>query len=326
MHIHRLIHDKRSNLMKKSVISIILALAVSAIVACKDQGSNGLPTDEGPIKHARLNVSVFKDEGLSTWGSNLSKTEPVILLETLKVQIKGKETEVAKVKLSDGNIFYINMRHLADKPVVFVEDTKAYVRNNISSRVFAIIPRGTIGFVTQEMDGWVQIYAGQIDGKWITQQWVNGGFTEEETKIREAKNYEESIAVLNNRASKQDQISRALAVLTDISNSGGMFAEMADSVLTEYSDHQSSDAAEDKADDQKGDVLQEAKVAADKGLTMREQPGVSGKSIVIIPNGSTVKIFKKGDGEEKIGEKTAPWYQVEWDGKRGWVFGGFLKL
>jgi hypothetical protein len=312
--------------MKKSVLSIILAIAVSAIVACKDQGSKGLPTNEGPIKYARVAVSVFKDEGLAAWGSNLSKTEPVILLETLKVQIKGTETEVAKIKLSDGNIFYVNMRHLADKPVVFVEDTKAYVRNNISSRVFAIIPRGTIGFVTQEMDGWVQIYAGQIDGKWITQQWVNGGFTEEETKIREAKNYEESIAILNNRASKQDQISRALAVLKDMSNSSGMFAEMASSVLDQYSDHQSSDAKEDKADSSGSDTLQEAKVSADKGLTMREEAGVSAKAIVVIPNGSTVKILKKGDTEEKIGEKTAPWYQVDWNGKKGWVFGGFLVL
>lgn len=311
--------------MKKSVLSIILALAVTAIVACKDQGGKGLPTNEGPIKHARLNVSVFKDEGLSTWGSNLSKTEPVILLETLKVQIKGKETEVAKIKLSDGNIFYVNIRHLADKPVVFVEDTKAYVRNNISSRVFAIIPRGTIGFVTQEMDGWVQIYAGQIDGKWITQQWVNGGFTEEETKIREAKNFEESIAILNNSASKQDQISRALAVLKDISNSTGMFAEMANEILVNYS-AKDDVASDDNKDDSSNDSSPGAKVAADKGLTMREEAGVSSKAIVVIPNGSTVKILQKGEKEETIGEKTAPWYQVDWNGKKGWVFGGFLIL
>ncbi len=312
--------------MKKSVLMMVLALAFTVIVSCKDQGSKGLPTDEGPIKHARLNVSVYKEEGLSTWGSNLSKTEPVIVLEELKVQIKGKETEVAKIKLSDGNIFYVNMKYLADKPVVFIEDTKAYVRNNISSRVFAIIPRGTIGFVIQEMDGWVQIYAGQVDGKWVTQQWVNGGFTVEEVKIREAKNYEESIAILNNRESKQDQVSRALAVLKDISGSSGIFSDMAASVLDEYSDNKSAVAAEEEGEVDDGAALQEAEVSADKGLTMREQPGVSGKSIVIIPNGSTVKIFKKGDGEEKIGEKTAPWYQVEWDGKRGWVFGGFLIL
>ena len=312
--------------MKKSVLSIALAIAVSAIISCKDKGSKGLPTNEGPIKYARVAVSVFKDEGLAAWGSNLSKTEPVILLETLKVQIKGTETEVAKVKLSDGNIFYVNLRHLADKPVGFIEDTKAYVRNNTSSRVFAIIPRGTLGFITHEMGDRVQIYAGQIDGKWVTQQWVNGGFAVEEDKIREAKNYEESIAILNNRSSKQDQVSRALAVLKDISNSSGMFSEMAASVLAEYSDHQSSDVSDEKSDSSGSEVLQEAKVAADKGLTMREQPGVSGKAVIIIPDGSIVKVLKKGDKEETIGEKTASWYQVDWNGKKGWVFGGFLIL
>lgn len=310
--------------MKKSVLMMVMALAFTLLLSCKDQGSKGLPTDEGPIKHARLNVSVYKEEGLATWGSNLSKTEPVIVLEELKVQVKGKETEVAKIKLSDGNIFYVNMKYLADKPVVFIEDTKAYVRNNISSRVYAIIPRGTIGFVIQEMDGWVQIYAGQIDGKWITQQWVNGGFTVEETKIREAKNYEESIAILNNRDAKQDQVSRALAVLQDISNSTGVFADMAKEIIINYAakDDDTSESKNDNSDDSSA----RAKVAADKGLTMREEAGVSSKAIVVIPNGSTVKVLKKSDKEETINDKTSPWFQIEWDGKKGWVFGGFLIL
>ena len=220
----------------KKVFITVLTFFLAAMIACKNDGpgTSSLPKDEGPIKYARVTVSAYKEEGLKSWGANISKTEPVVLLETLKVQIKGSETEVAKVKLSDGNVLFVNNKYLADQPVVFVEDTRAYVRNNESSRVYAVIPKGSIGFVIKEMDEWVQVYAGQIDGKWVTQQWVKGGYTTDETKIREAKNYEESIAVLSSSSSKQDRISQSLAVLKDISSSSGMFAEMANEFLDNY--------------------------------------------------------------------------------------------
>ena len=75
-----------------------------------------------------------------------------------------------------------------------------------------------------------------------------------------------------------------------------------------------------------GANLGEATVQTAAGLTMRDQPGTSGKSIVVIPDGNTVKIISKGNSEETISNKTSVWYQVEWNGKRGWVFGGFLAL
>jgi uncharacterized protein YgiM (DUF1202 family) len=312
--------------MKKGFI-IALTIMLTGLVACKNEesGISKLPKGEGPIKYARVALSVYKEEGLSTWGSNLSKTEPVVVLETMKVKIKGTDTEVAKVKLSDGNIFFLNNNYLADQPVVFLEDTRAYVRNNESSRVYAIIPRGTIGFILQELGEWVQIYAGQIDGKWVTQQWVNGGYTVDESKIREARNYEEAIAVLKNSSSKQDRISQSLAILKDLSSSTGMFADMASEYLESYA-AKDSDYSEENDDASTGDSSDMVKVEADKGLTMREEPGVSSKAVVVVPNGSTVKILKKGDKSETIGDKTSSWFEVEWNGKKGWVFGGFLSL
>jgi len=310
--------------MKSKAIILFLVISLAAVSACKKGGGDkhGLNPSEGPVKYARATVSVFKDQELKAWGSNLSKTEPVTLLETVKIQVKGAETEVAKVKLSDGTVMYLQMKNLADKPVVFMEDTKAYVRNNASSKVYAVIPKGTIGFVVQEMADWAQIYAGQIDGKWITQQWVNGGYTSEDAKIQEAKTYEEAVVILKDPKSKSDQKSQALAVLKEISESAGVFAETARNAIASYSGENMGDAGNDM--DGSGPAYQEVRVEAAAGLTMREQPGTSSKSIVVIPSGSTVKVLNKGNLEETIAGKTASWYEVEWNGHKGWVFGGFL--
>lgn len=311
--------------MKLKVIILLLTLSIGFISCGKSGGDKpGLNPSDGPVKYARATVSVFKDQELKTWGSNLSKTEPVTLLETIKLQIKSVETEVAKVKLSDGTMMYLQMKNLADKPVVFMEDTKAYVRNNASSKVYAVIPKGTIGFVVQEMADWAQVYVGQIDGKWITQQWVNGGYSSEDAKIQEAKTFEEAASVLKDPKAKSEQKSQALAVLKEISESAGAFAETARNAIASYSGENMGDAGSDM--DGSGPAYQEVRVEAAAGLTMREQPGTSSKSIVVIPNGSTVKILNKGNLEETIAGKTASWYEVEWSGHKGWVFGGFLAL
>lgn len=312
--------------MNKKAIIFFLAIVLTALSACNKGGGDkpGLNPSDGPVKYAKSAVSVFKEQELKTWASNLSKTEPVTLLETLKVQVKGAETEVAKVKLSDGTVVFISMKNLAEKPVVFVEDTKAYVRNNASSKVYAVIPRGTIGFVVQEMGEWTQVYIGQISDKWITQQWVNGGYSSEDAKIQEAKNFEESSAILKDPKSKPDQKAQALAVLKEISESSGIFSETAKSMIAANSPENMGDAGSDM--DGGGPGYSEARVEAAAGLTMREQPGTTSKSIAVIPNGSIVKILNKGDVEETIAGKTSSWYEVEWNGYKGWVFGGFLSM
>ena len=312
--------------MKQKAVIIISAISLAALLACGKSGADkpGLNLSEGPVKYARATVSVFKDQDLKTWGSNLSKTEPVTLLETIKLQVKGAETEVAKVKLSDGTIMYINNKNLADKPVVFMEDTKAYVRNNASSKVYAVIPKGTIGFVVQEMGDWAQVYVGQIDGKWITKQWVNGGYSSEDARIQDAKNFEEASAVLKDSKSKPDQKLQALALLKELSESSGIFSEAAKNIIAGNSGEGTDDSG--SAMDGGGPAFQEGTVEAAAGLTMREQPGTSSKSIVVIPNGSSVKILNKGTLEETIAGKTSSWYEVDWNGNKGWVFGGFLKF
>ncbi|HNX25070.1 MAG TPA: SH3 domain-containing protein [Spirochaetota bacterium] len=312
--------------MKKFIYTLsVLLLSLILIQGCKKGDKQGLDLAPGDIvKYAKFSTAVYKDQELKTWGATLSKTEPVKLLETVNIQIKGVSTEIAKVKLSDNTVLYLQLKNLADKPVVFIEDTKAYIRNNASSKVFAIIPKGTIGFVLQENAEWIQVYVGQLDGKWITQQWVNSGFTAEEIRVQEAKLFEESAAILKNAASKPDQKKQAEANLKDLTSSTGIFADMARNLIGPAEGMGNAGSEINGAGGNSG--AGEAVVQAAAGLTMREEPGTSGKSIVVIPDGNTVKIIDKGTTEETIAGKTSVWYHVEWNGKRGWVFGGFLAL
>lgn len=310
--------------MKKFFYSFtILFLSLILIQGCKKSDKQGLDPASGEVlKYAKFATAAYKDQELKTWGATLAKTEPVKLMETLNVPVKGKPAEVAKVKLSDNTVLYVLAGNLADKPVVFIEDTKAYERNNASSKVYAIIPKGTIGFVLQENAEWIQVYIGQLEGKWITKQWVNSGFTAEEIRVHEAKLFEESAAILKNAASKPDQKKQAEANLQDLSLSTGIFADMARNLF------RSADGTGIPENEMKGEGSgggpSRAKVQTAAGLTMRDQPSTSGKAMLVIPDGSTVQIITTGSTEETIAGKTSVWYQVDWNGNRGWVFGGFL--
>ena len=311
--------------MKKFIYTLsILFLSLSIMQGCKKSNQQGLDSASGElIKYAKFSTAAYKDQELKIWGATLAKTEPVKLMEILNVPVKGKPAEIAKVKLSDNTVLFVLAANLADKPVVFIEDTKAYERNNASSKVFAIIPKGTIGFVLQENAEWIQVYVGQLEGKWITKQWVNSGFTAEEIRVQEAKLYEESAAIMKNTAAKPDQKKQAEANLKDLSTSTGIFADMSRNLIAPSGE--SGDAGADmNADGGNGGAYGEAKVQTAAGLTMRDKPSTSGKPIVVIPDGSSVQIITTGSTEETIAGKTSVWYQVDWNGNRGWVFGGFL--
>jgi uncharacterized protein YgiM (DUF1202 family) len=312
--------------MKKFIYTLtVLMLSLVLTQGCKKSDKQGMDVAPGEIvKYAKASTAAYKDQELKTWGATLAKTEPVKLLEILNVPVKGKPADVAKVKLSDNSVLFVLSANLADKPVVFIEDTKAYERNNASSKVYAIIPRGTIGFVLQENADWIQIYVGQLEGKWITKQWVNSGFTAEEIRVHEAKLFEESAAILKNSASKPDQKKQAEANLKDLSLTTGIFAEMARNILSPEGTGDSGSAMNGAGGN--AGVYGEAAVQTAAGLTMREQPNTGGKSIIVIPDGTIVKIIDKGTAEETIAGKTSVWFQVEWNGNRGWVFGGFLAL
>jgi hypothetical protein len=65
-------------------------------------------------------------------------------------------------------------------------------------------------------------------------------------------------------------------------------------------------------------------VSAEKGLKMRETPSVSGREITLIPHNSEVEFIEEQQQEVAIAGTRGKWTMVSWNGRKGWVFGGFL--
>lgn len=61
-----------------------------------------------------------------------------------------------------------------------------------------------------------------------------------------------------------------------------------------------------------------------QGLRMRETPDQGGNVLGVIPYGAKVKYFSKQGEATTISGTSGTWANVEWDGKKGWVFDGFL--
>ncbi len=211
----------------------VCMLAFCLLFACGKKEQPAAPAQE--LKYAKAEVAVFKDPELTAWGANLAKTEEVAVLERTTVKVKNTDTAVAKVKLSDGSVFYIRDANLAGTPVVFTAETDCYARNNEASKVYCTVPAGTIAFVNLELNGWTQIYAGQIGQKWVTQQWVKDGISSDPELIASAKKFHEAAAVLKNEKSTQEQISKAVNELRDTAaRNTGSFLESEISKLLKH--------------------------------------------------------------------------------------------
>jgi|GEM_PF-4292998 len=65
-------------------------------------------------------------------------------------------------------------------------------------------------------------------------------------------------------------------------------------------------------------------VTAEPGLRMREAPNEKAKKIVTIPYGEEVIFIEETGDEITVSGATGRWTRIEWNGKTGWVFGGFL--
>lgn len=65
-------------------------------------------------------------------------------------------------------------------------------------------------------------------------------------------------------------------------------------------------------------------VNAAGGLNMRSAPTVAAEKIMTIPAGSRVKILSLSERKEKVGKTEDFWAQMDFGGKKGWVFNGFL--
>lgn len=204
---------------------LTLALCITlATFGCKKGNKEG--ADESlEKKYSKSNTCVYETAELKKCLTTLSKAEPVDLLD-LQTDPKSKK-ETARVRLSDDTIGFIAAGNLADKPIVFLEDTKAHMRNNIGSKVFETIPKGTIGFIIDEKADWVKVYIGQVGAKWVTQHWVQGGYSTDPKLVLDARTYEDAMSVLKKPDAKPEDTEKARKSLEELSNAGTIFGELA---------------------------------------------------------------------------------------------------
>ncbi len=202
-------------------------------------------------KYAKYRIGVYQNDDLSQWAATLSKAEPVDLLAETEKIIKKKQYSISKIKLSDDTIAYVNSETLADKPIVFIKDSKVYVRNNAQSAVKTTIPAGTIAFIVGEKGDWAQVYAGKINGVWVTKQWVNDGYSAESNLIIDAKNYEVAMETMNKNPSevKEEEMKKAISLLEEMKDHQNIFAELASAHLN---------ADKNKAEEEKTEVKEES--------------------------------------------------------------------
>lgn len=65
-------------------------------------------------------------------------------------------------------------------------------------------------------------------------------------------------------------------------------------------------------------------VIADVGLRMRDAPELGANKLGVIPFNQPVTLLEESGEEQTIAGATGRWSKVDWKGKVGWVFGGFL--
>lgn len=61
-------------------------------------------------------------------------------------------------------------------------------------------------------------------------------------------------------------------------------------------------------------------------LRVRNEPLPDAALVTMLRFGSIVEIVTSSSNEETIEGKTDRWYQIQYQGRRGWVFGSHLKI
>jgi len=231
--------------------NLIVLFAIAAVIATGCKKGDKQKEESLAKKYAKFQVLVYKDKNLKERLAVLSKAESVDLLGEEKfINEKKMQVELSNIKLSDDSTGYTLSSNLADKPIVFTEDTKVHDRNNIGSRVSATVPKGTIAFIIEEKGGWVKIYAGKIGDQWIADKWAKGGFNSDENLILDAKTFEEASTALKKGSEGKKEYDEALNKLKELSKSSTLFGNLAREKLDEIEGKKSQQSDEKQQDKQ----------------------------------------------------------------------------
>ena len=61
-------------------------------------------------------------------------------------------------------------------------------------------------------------------------------------------------------------------------------------------------------------------------IRVRNEPLPDATLVTMLRSGAIVEIVTSSSNEETIEGKTNRWYQIQFQGRRGWVFGSYLKI
>jgi len=230
--------------MKRS-ISLLIISSLALLIAC------GEKKPETPVdtvignKYAKYRVSIRKAADLKDWLATLEKAEEVELLEEFdQLNAKKESITIAKVRLADDQVGFVEARYLANDPIVFVEDTRVFNRPASASKVVVTLPKGTIGFILEEKDGWTKIYVGKYEGTWVTKHWVEStSYSIDAPLVLDAREYETGLALISSK--KYDE---AREKFTDLASSSSFFNTLATEQLTEIDRLQEEEAAAKEAE------------------------------------------------------------------------------
>jgi lipoprotein LenA len=176
----------------------------------------------------------------------LEKAEKVKLLGVEEVQYQEGDKivlkKIANIELSDGKKGYLEERNLALKPIIFTTDTQLFVRPDVTSKVINRVKKGQMAFVLEtKEDDWTKIYIGKFGSSYINEAWVNGGYSDDPLIIRDAKDYENALSILENAAKETDAAKKnklttdALAILEKLSSGYSVISQLAKEKFDELS-------------------------------------------------------------------------------------------
>ena len=61
-------------------------------------------------------------------------------------------------------------------------------------------------------------------------------------------------------------------------------------------------------------------------IRVRNEPLSEAPLVTMLRSGAIVEIVTSSSSEETIEGKTDRWYQIQYQGRRGWVFGSYLRI
>ncbi|MGL4369405.1 MAG: hypothetical protein ACRCUT_07015, partial [Spirochaetota bacterium] len=202
--------------MKKTMILLFAGVMMFSF-GCKKDDASTAQKDTLTTKYAKYRAAAYSDPLLKKWAATLEKGEPVGFLSEQKEKNGNAEITIAQVRLSDDKIVYMDPKSLAFRPIVFTgKDVCVYNRNNTASGVFATIPQGTVGFVTDEKADWSQIDIGKVGEKQVFGKWVKDGVSTDPDTIADAVSLEKIRSILSDSTKGEKDKEDAMKLLESI--------------------------------------------------------------------------------------------------------------